>query len=204
MNKQTITLPSQTAQLQQLDSEYFDNCDRPAFLQALLEEFIDGILILTEQRELIHTNERAKQIFQQLSQCVSEPNLIPEAIWWICQSLIELRSLFPAKTLILSDEIIAGSTAFRIRVRWLRLAEFERACLLVTLEEQCQNVQVMAIAEAQKFGLTPSETKVWLLYRGNYTYKQIAAELYVSLNTVKKHMKNIHAKRQTLLINDEY
>jgi WD40 repeat protein len=50
----------------------------------------------------------------------------------------------------------------------------------------------------QKHGLTPREQDIWLLYRTNYSYKQIANELNISLNTVKKHMKNIYAKLHDL------
>jgi DNA-binding CsgD family transcriptional regulator len=42
-----------------------------------------------------------------------------------------------------------------------------------------------------------------LLRRANYTCKEIAAELYISLNTVKKHMKNIHAKREKALHSED-
>jgi DNA-binding CsgD family transcriptional regulator len=37
---------------------------------------------------------------------------------------------------------------------------------------------------------------VWLLQQNNYTYKQIAAELGITPNTVKKHVRNIYAKRR--------
>ncbi len=51
---------------------------------------------------------------------------------------------------------------------------------------------------AQKHGLTSREQDIWLLYRANYSYKQIAEELNISRNTLKKHMKNIHAKLHKL------
>jgi DNA-binding CsgD family transcriptional regulator len=57
-----------------------------------------------------------------------------------------------------------------------------------------------AIAEdAKQYNLTPRETEVWYLKQTNYSYKQIAATLYISVNTVKKHMKNIYFKQQTSL-----
>jgi DNA-binding CsgD family transcriptional regulator len=54
-----------------------------------------------------------------------------------------------------------------------------------------------AIADAKPYNLTPRETEVWSLKQTNYTYKQIAATLYISVNTVKKHIKNIYFKQQT-------
>ena len=35
-----------------------------------------------------------------------------------------------------------------------------------------------------------------MLQRANYTYKQIAGELFIAPNTVKKHMQNIHLKQK--------
>lgn len=57
----------------------------------------------------------------------------------------------------------------------------------------------LAIAQAEHYGLTSREAEVWLLRQANYSCREIAAELYISLNTVKKHMKNIHAKREKVL-----
>jgi DNA-binding CsgD family transcriptional regulator len=50
--------------------------------------------------------------------------------------------------------------------------------------------------EAQHYGLTDRETEIWMLQRANYTYKQIADELFIAPNTVKKHMQNIHLKQK--------
>jgi uncharacterized caspase-like protein/DNA-binding CsgD family transcriptional regulator/energy-coupling factor transporter ATP-binding protein EcfA2 len=49
--------------------------------------------------------------------------------------------------------------------------------------------------ECKKYGLTAREAEIWILRRQNKSYKQIASELYIALDTVKKHMKSIHAKR---------
>jgi DNA-binding CsgD family transcriptional regulator len=37
------------------------------------------------------------------------------------------------------------------------------------------------------------------ILRANYTYKEIADKLNISLNTVKKHLKNIQVKQETVL-----
>jgi DNA-binding CsgD family transcriptional regulator len=47
------------------------------------------------------------------------------------------------------------------------------------------------------------EAEVWLLRRRHYTLKEIATELSISINTVKKHLKNIHAKREAVLYMEE-
>lgn len=194
----TMTLVKNQTPIQKIERVEFERTQHLAFWQGVIEGFSDGILILDEQGEIIYANAHAKQICSQLHQELAT-NSVPPLIWKICQILIENSSLFPDKTIVLSDEITAGnSDAFAVRVQRLSLDQFERPCLLVKFENQSHSLQPIAIAEAQIYNLTPSETKVWLLYRANYTYKQIATALYITINTVKKHMKNIHAKRQAI------
>lgn len=85
---------------------------------------------------------------------------------------------------------------FRIRVRLLDLDRFKMPCLLVTIENQYESLKNVAFTEVKKFDLTPREAEIWFLYRSNYSYKEIATKLYITINTVKKHMKNIHTERQ--------
>jgi DNA-binding CsgD family transcriptional regulator len=173
---------------------------QPSLLQAVLEGFIDGVLILTEQGEWIHANDRAHRICDQLTKGMTQPDRVPQEIWRACQSLISSLNLYPNKTLTIEDEITTGQAAsYRVRAQWLTLERFQRPCLLITLEDRLQSIRQSAIAEGQRYGLTPRELEVWLHYRADYSYKAIAAELYITHNTVKKHMKNIHAKRQMAL-----
>ncbi len=181
-------------------------CEQPALLQAIIEGFVDGILILTEQGECIHANECARRICNQLSASISQPqiNSIPQSIWRICESLIDSRELFSEQRMIIEAEIDTDNSAvFRTRVQWLQLDRLERPYLLVTIEDRQQSAQNAALAEANKYGLTPREAEVWLLRRANYSYKEIAAKLYITLNTVKKHMKSVYAKQQANLWGQE-
>jgi DNA-binding CsgD family transcriptional regulator len=77
----------------------------------------------------------------------------------------------------------------------LVLEENAHPYLLVTIEDRNQSTQNLAIADAKKYGLTRRETEIWLLRRANYSYKEIADKLCISINTVKKHLKNIHIKQ---------
>lgn len=205
MYTSTMTQVKKQAQNQKLERVEKEQTQPLALWQGIIEGLSDGILILDEEGEIIYANESAKQVCHQLNRQLKKPLSVPKSLWNICQVLIESSSLFPNKNIVFSDEITAGvGDAFAVRVQWLNLSQFERHYLLVTLENQSRSLQTIAIAEAQIYNLTPSETKVWLLYRANYTYKQIATALYITINTVKKHMKNIHAKRQYFLdVNQE-
>jgi DNA-binding CsgD family transcriptional regulator len=183
---------------------FISTIQQPFLLQAVIEGFIDGILILSEKGEWIHANECARRICHQFTQGIVQSDRVPGEIWRTCQALMSSLNLYPNKTVIIEDEITTGnSTAYRVRAQWLTLKDNQRPCMLVTLEDRNQATQSIAIAEGQKFGLTPREADVWLRYRSNHTYKEIASELYITYNTVKKHMKNIHAKRQLVLADQQ-
>lgn len=169
-------------------------------LQAVIESFLDGILILTTERKLLHANEFARRLCQQFIPKGSSADALPEEIWRVCESLIDSRELFPSEKIIIESELETDrGVQLRIRARWLPLATGEQNFLLVILEDCNQTTESMALSDVEKLGLTNREAEVWLLRRGNLSYKQIAQQLYITINTVKKHLKNIHAKQQEML-----
>jgi len=186
------TIPSQP-----INFGVFQELEQYYLLQGVLEGFIDGILILTEAGELLHANQTAKCICQQLTEPGYQQYSVPSEIWLVCQSLIDSREMFPNQRIILESEIAKGNSVnFRLRVRWFKLEQMQQDCLLVTIEDKYQSLQEMVSNDVHQYDLTPREAEVWLLYRANYAYKEIAQKLYITINTVKKHMKNIHAKRK--------
>ncbi|MGJ5632150.1 LuxR C-terminal-related transcriptional regulator [Nostoc sp. CALU 1950] len=196
----TNTLVKKVAEPQQLDSIDSHDSKRADFLQEVIEGLEDGILILSQAGEVVHTNASAHRLCCQFNQDNCNENFVPPVIWELCESLLSSRYLFSDKLIILSDEIVLDkSNVFRVRVRLLDLDGFEVPCLLVTIENQCESLKSLAITEVKKFDLTPREAEIWFLYRNNYSYKEIATKLYITINTVKKHMKNIHTKRQAYL-----
>jgi DNA-binding CsgD family transcriptional regulator len=176
------------------------NFNQVSLLSGLFEEFIDGILILTDQGKWVQANACAHRICNQLLQGASQPNLVPEEIRRICQFLNESSiSILQEKIVIESEISMDKAAGFRIRVQWLRLEETQHPYLVVIIEDRAQSLQNSVNFEARKYKLTPSEEKVWLLRRANYTYKEIANNLQITVNTVKKHLKNIHAKQKAIL-----
>ena len=194
---QSDSLPSfiSTSEKQSHQVKQSDN----ALLQGVIESFLDGVLIVTEQGECVQANNLAHQICQQLTRVSSQPNLAPKEIWDVCKILIESRDLSPTRSRIIESEVASyQSNPMRIRVRWLNLKAISHPYLLVILEDRYQSIQNLALTEVERYELTPREAEVWLLYRAHYTYKEIAEQLYISLNTVKKHLKNIQVKRETV------
>lgn len=172
-------------------------------VQAILASWMDGILILTETGKLIQANEIARRICDRLSPGSKFSGKVPKEIWRVCQTLICSRDQHPKPpTSVESEFRMNESDRFRIRARYFQFDQSSSPHLLVLVEDQNQFVQNLAISEVDLYGLTPREAEVWLLYRTNCTYKEIAAELYVSTHTVKKHIKNIRAKRQIALVRE--
>ncbi len=171
-------------------------------LERVIEDLVDGILILTEQRELIYVNDCARRILRQLNRdglATTTTDIVPGEIWHICQTLIESRHLFPSQHWLIESKVfIDSSIAFNVRARWLKLESVDRSCLLLSVRDHYQYIKDIAIEESEKYGLTSRERETWLLHRANYTYKQIAAELCITPNTVKKHMKNIYLKQKAI------
>ncbi|MCY7391424.1 MAG: helix-turn-helix transcriptional regulator [Leptolyngbyaceae cyanobacterium CAN_BIN12] len=166
----------------------------PQFLlQAVLESFVDGILVLTDQQELHYANITARQLCLQLT---AKIGVLPEIVWQACTALIDSRDLYPNQPIVLESEVESDTVKLRIRVQWLQLDTLDRPCLLVRLQDQNQAAQGLAISEAQTWKLSPRETEVWLRRRASNRRKQIAADLYIAEDTVKKHLKNIQTKRQ--------
>ena len=175
-----------------------------SLIEAVLEAFTDGVMLVTSEGKLLHMNQCAVQLCRHLQEDFTSTGEIPKKIWRICKSLIESRVLFPNQTFVLEDEILnAKNEPVRIRVQWMNFQLTNQPYLLVTLEDLNQSTAISAILEAQKFGLTHREYEVWLLRKAKYNYEEIAAELYISVNTVKKHIKSIHAKRNQRLANEE-
>lgn len=169
-------------------------------LQAVIESFVDGILILTTKAEVIHVNEEGRELCTQLNKLSQRKDLVPQEVWSICEHLIESKELFPNENIQIESQLdISQGIHIRLRARWVQLGVNQENLLLVTLEDLRQTTESQAMADAKKYGLTEREAEVWLLRRGNLSYKQIAAQLYITINTVKKHLKSVYAKQQELV-----
>jgi DNA-binding CsgD family transcriptional regulator len=158
----------------------------------ILEGLLDAVLIVDVQGVLLYTNLSAQKICRQLNIV----NLQNHAIWSIC----ELLKSQIDRALILESDLTIAQTQYRIRVQWLNsIKEAQDNRLIIRFENQQHSMRCTAIFDAQHFRLTPRESEVWDLRNQGRSRREIADQLYISIDTVKKHLANIQMKRQTYL-----
>lgn len=164
-------------------------------LSAVLEGFVDGILVLSEAGTCVHSNQKGRALCRDLSDDHSATSL-PACLSTMSRYLLESRELYPEIPLVLSQELTSQSGyQIRVRMQWLDPAT-PGSYLLVSLENKTRSAQSSALLEAVQYNLTPRERAVWMLRRANRSYEDIAKELYITINTVKRHLKSIYAKRR--------
>jgi DNA-binding CsgD family transcriptional regulator len=167
-----------------------------AMLSRLFEGFADGVLLLTQEGICLYSNQEGQRLCQVLKEGRHSADALPLGVWLMCRHMIESRSLFADLALVPTQTFIgAKNQLVRAKVQWLDLPPDSEAYLLVLLEDQSRSAQATSLLEAVRYKLTPREKDVWLLRHANCSYKEIAAKLFVSVNTVKRHLKSISAKR---------
>lgn len=170
--------------------------DHHDLFQAAIESLTDGVLILTKGGTQVYANHCARQICAQLNASKAQPNGIPKAVEQVCQTLVNSRSTTLHQAVIVEAEIRArDASRLWVQASWLKRQD-NAPYVLVMLKDYQQSLQNLAIAEAANYQLTPREAQIWLLRRIGSTYQEIAKQLYISRETVKKHLQSIYGKQR--------
>ncbi|MEO0456329.1 MAG: LuxR C-terminal-related transcriptional regulator [Cyanobacteria bacterium P01_A01_bin.114] len=163
--------------------------------KGVLESLIDGVVIFTATGKLVHASTSAHQIlapFLTIDRCAKQ---LRQELDRLCKAVVESADLYADRAVVVESELSdSAAGAIRIRVRWLRLSAYDAPLLLMSVEDQKQSMQAKALSEASKYELTHREAEVWSLRHYNFSYQEIATRLFISVNTVKKHLKNIRIK----------
>lgn len=177
-----------------------------SFVSAVLEGFAAGVLILAQDGTCLHHNHQGQRLCRRLCPAtppqgdIHAPLPVPPRVWAMGHHLIEGRAIFPDHALVLSQDLMDGDgQSIQVRVQWLDWPATEDSYLVVLLDDPTQTAEAMARIEALRYNLTPREREVWVLRQANQSYEAIAQALYISVNTVKRHLKSIYAKRKQVL-----
>ncbi len=167
--------------------------DTPDFsiLRAALEGLQDGFIIADQTGKIKKINVPAQRICDLLS---AESNMLPTEVWKVCQAALNNQDVLSFQKIGLDAEITLSDGTVRIRVQNIQLAQ--TPYLMIVLEDRQQTIRNKALSDATLFGLTERETEVWQLRLRGADYREISTALWISQNTVKKHVKNILAKQR--------
>lgn len=199
--QKTLDVTFETDTLAQMQSDA-----QVLLLQGILEGMPDGILIISTTGKLIQSNRLGRYLCDQLIDRPTPVDAVPKSIWRACEALLDSRDTFTDKqsnTFLIEENIqTKGTIAIRVRVQWLS-PDSEVLRILVVMEDRLQTARNRAIAEGQRYGLTNRESEVWQYRCIGRTYKQISQKLFITVDTVKKHVKSIHAKRDSFHVFNE-
>jgi DNA-binding CsgD family transcriptional regulator len=164
-----------------------------SILRAALEGLQDGFIVASQTGEIKKINAPAQRICHILK---ADNNRLPAKIWRIAQAILNSQNVLSFQKVGIDAEIILPALgSIRIRVHNIQLAH--NPYLLIVLEDRQQTLYNKALSDAALFGLTERETEVWQMRLRGADYHEISAALWISANTVKKHIKNILAKQRS-------
>lgn len=170
-----------------------------SLLSALVEALPKGLIVLSVDRAIVYWNQTAKRLCQNLSSTQRYWTMLPTIVTELCGQVVEAGTAHEP----VLDYQTPDSGSFRLTACWLmgsisnevNLALNQQTYVLITIEDRDEVLRQDIQLEQKKFHLTNREAEVWLLLKREYSYQAIATTLHISLNTVKTHIRNIHAKR---------
>lgn len=171
-----------------------------SLLSVLVDALPNGLMVLSTDHTIVYWNQTARRLCQNLSSAQRYWTLLPTVIAELCEQLLGSGHGYEP---ILLEYQTPECSSFRLTASWLETAttrDFHPAIaqhpyILVAVEDRDEALRQDIQVEQKKFQLTNREAEVWLLLKQEYSYQAIAKALHISLNTVKTHIRNIHAKR---------
>ncbi|MEO0406572.1 MAG: helix-turn-helix transcriptional regulator [Cyanobacteria bacterium P01_A01_bin.135] len=154
-----------------------------------------GLLLLDQVGKLIQSSPQARQLCGLPDSANHSQPKLPEQLSQLAQRLIESRELFPGRAIQLEDEVTINTATIHIEAKWIDLGR-SPAYMVMTLEDLAEVTHQRALFDAYRYRFTPRETEVWELHLQGFSYRQIAEAFFISMNTVKRHMKSIYGKRR--------
>ncbi|MEL6471834.1 MAG: helix-turn-helix transcriptional regulator [Cyanobacteria bacterium J06623_4] len=179
-------------------------------LRAVLGSLQDGFIIASQSGHIHQINNPAQRICQLLTDS-AHPNTspatesntsaplnqqLPVEIWRICQSVLQNQDVLSFSKIGLDADIILPKVG-TVRIRVQNIAIAQQPYLLIVMEDRQQTLRNRALSDAALYGLTERETEIWHMRLRGAAYKEISAALWISIDTVKKHVKNILAKQRS-------
>ncbi|MEO0377745.1 MAG: LuxR C-terminal-related transcriptional regulator [Cyanobacteria bacterium P01_A01_bin.17] len=181
-------------QLQRLREK--GSCLDHVFLKSFLDSFAEGLLVYSLKGELLHANHMAYEVIQGSEEVSGYIATLGKEVENLFELFVrQLNGENLNTTFLVSDVELSKTQAFQLRARYFQVAVVcPEPMIWISIEDQHKAQQAKAFVEAQKYGLSEREREVWQLRIAGYSYLEVAKLLFISINTVKRHLKNIHLK----------
>ena len=167
-----------------------------SILGAAFGSLQDGLIVTDSAGKVQQINQPAERICCLLdTDGKSEDGALPAEIWHVCKTALRKEDVFSLQSVGIDADVILPKLGI-VRIRVQNISFGQTPYLLIVLEDRQQTTRNKALSEAALYGLTERETEVWQLRLRGDAYKEISAALWISVDTVKKHIKNIHAKQR--------
>ena len=174
-------------------TEETHNSHPVSILRAVLGNLQDGFIIADHTGAIEQINLPGERICDLLN---AKESQLPAEIWQICRPAIQNKDVLSfEKVGIDADIILPNIGTVRIRVQNINISQ--QPFLLIVLEDRQQTIRNKAISDAALYGLTEREREIWQMRLRGDAYKEIATTLWISVDTVKKHVKNVLAKQRS-------
>lgn len=169
-------------------------------LSIALNLLVDSFLLLNSDGDIILSNAKGDELLQKMqtglvSSTPKPQSSLPDAALRACALLLENCAILSDQALP-TQVVLTVYPDIQLRISLLETDDEQQPLFLVAMEEKRQSSLTQATVDQWLFGLTNREKEVWALRLQDYAYQDIADELYLSVNTVKRHMKAILAKQE--------
>jgi DNA-binding CsgD family transcriptional regulator len=168
------------ANLIDLENEHEELRGEKEILEAFATKSETGFILLDEQYNPIYVNPRTWDIYREVASHNSLDQFIEEIITSFSRRLMGATGL-PLQIHGYKVQVIAHQELF--------LSQNSRFAIIIEREEMRGSTGESILKQ-----LTQREREVFYLLKKGYKYKEISEELFISINTVNKHVKNIYRK----------
>lgn len=163
-----------------------------------------GILVVDENCNLKQINAEGTDLCLQLKKqypeetpyACSPTDPIPGPIWTCCQRFLEICTNHPER-MPTWQEVLTLEThnQLRICVNWMHFGDSRDLSMLVTIEDLSATAKRQAQCDALRYGLTQREEEYWSFVCQGLSRNEITKRMFITINTVKKHARNVRFKR---------